>query len=225
MRQVFVRQLGGDRLLLIFGGWGMDERLIDLPSAVGEGVDVMLCYDYRSMNFDASPLAGYRSLHLLAWSMGVWVAGRVLGGMTLPWAGRVAFNGTPFPMDDVRGIPVSVFEGTLRGFSETVLAKFRRRMCGSGDALRLFMERAPQRTVEELHGELQALHDAVLVADGSHTLQWDLAVVGLRDRIFPPANQLAAWQDVAEVRTVDAAHYDAAVMKHLIETDLTWTRN
>ncbi len=226
MKQVWLRQGTGDRLLLIFGGWGTDERLIDMSALCGDGMDVMLCCDYRTLDFDATPLSRYRGIRLLAWSMGVWVADRVLGPMALPWDGRVAFNGTPFPIDDARGIPVAVFEGTLNGFSETVLAKFRRRMCDGGETLRLFMERRPLRTVEQLRTELQALHDAVLGFDVLHPLKWDRAVVGMRDRIFPPANQLLAWLGRAEVQTVNCAHYDADMFSQLMKKDdNAWIRN
>lgn len=224
MRQVFLRRGTGDRLLLFFGGWGTDECLLDMPLPA-DGTDVMLCYDYRTPEFDASPLAGYRGIRLVAWSMGVWVAGRLLGGMPLPWECRVAFNGTPYPIDDAKGIPEGIFRGTLDNFSDTVLAKFRRRMCADGEGLRNFMEHVPRRGTGELREELQALYDAVRQPSAHVPLQWDVAIVGLRDRIFPIANQLAAWQGVASVRTVDTAHYDADLIRQLtMESDL-WTRN
>lgn len=215
MKQTFLRHGCNDRLMLVFGGWGTDERLLD-SLLTAPGADILLCCDYRSPEFDASLLAPYRSIRLVAWSMGVWVAGRVLAGLPLAWESRVALNGTPFPIDDDRGIPVSVYEGTMRGFSDVVLAKFRRRMCGTAEGLRRFMEHAPQRSVEELGEELRALHLAVSHSTPAPVLHWDKAVVGMRDRIFPPANQLAAWQGRAEVLAVDAAHYDAALLERLI---------
>lgn len=218
MEHIYIRYRGSDRLLLVFGGWGTDARLLSMPLPE-DGTDIMLCYDYRSLDFDPSLLSRYRGIRLLAWSMGVWVASRVLASLPLPWERRVAFNGTPFPVDDHRGIPVGVYEGTMHGFSDMVLAKFRRRMCGTPDVLRQFMEHAPGRGAGALGEELRALHAAVVCHADAHLLQWDLAVVGLRDRIFPPANQLAAWQGRAEVRTVDVAHYDAGLLERLLRGD------
>lgn len=223
MKQAFIRHTGSEKLLLIFAGWGMDENLIELPPTAE--TDVMLCYDFRSLDFDTSILAGYKGIRLLAWSMGVWVAGHVLGKMSLPWEGKVAFNGTPFPIDDERGIPVSVFEGTLEGFSETVLAKFRRRMCGGGDALRLFLRHLPQRSVGNLHEELRVLYNAVLHSDEVSLMQWDKAVTGMHDHVFPFENQLKAWKGSAEIRILETAHYDADVLKKLIENGSVWIRN
>ena len=41
---------------------------------------------------------------------------------------RVALNGTVTPVDDLKGIPQQVFEGTLEGLNESTLEKFIRRM-------------------------------------------------------------------------------------------------
>lgn len=224
MKQLFIRRSDRERLMLFFGGWGTDERLLDFPLPEN-GMDIMLCCDYRSLDFDASLVTRYRSISLLAWSMGVWVADHVLGGMPLPLERKVAFNGTQFPMDDARGIPVNVFKGTLDGFSETVLAKFRRRMCASSESLHRFMEHASRRCAGELREELQSLYDSVTQSVVHNRLGWDKAVVGQCDRIFPPGNQLAAWHDMAEVQVVDAAHYDAAWIRQLITETDPWTRN
>ena len=72
MKQLFLKKEGNPGLLLFFAGWGADEHLFASP--VAEGYDCMLCYDYASPAFEAAGLAGYRSIRLLGWSMGVWAA-------------------------------------------------------------------------------------------------------------------------------------------------------
>lgn len=86
---------------------GSDENLF--RRTVAEGYDCLLCFDYRTLEFDYSLLDGYREIRLLAWSMGVWVAGQILSGRTYPWEMKLAVNGTPFPIDDRRGIAEAVF--------------------------------------------------------------------------------------------------------------------
>lgn len=39
----------------------------------------MLCYDYRTLEFDASLLKEYREINVIGWSMGVWAATQVMG--------------------------------------------------------------------------------------------------------------------------------------------------
>lgn len=114
MKQVFIKKEGNPRLLLFFAGWGSDENLFHRP--VAEGYDYLLCFDYRTLDFDYSLLDGYREIRLLAWSMGVWVAGQILSGRTCPWKMKLAVNGTSFPIDDQRGIAEAVFHGTLENF-------------------------------------------------------------------------------------------------------------
>ena len=41
--------------------------------------DYMLCYDYRTLEFDASLLKEYREINVIGWSMGVWAATQVMG--------------------------------------------------------------------------------------------------------------------------------------------------
>ena len=37
-----------------------------------ENSDLLVCYDYRSLDFDFTLLQGYQEIRLIAWSMGVW---------------------------------------------------------------------------------------------------------------------------------------------------------
>lgn len=62
--------------IAIFAGWGADETPFkDYQPADS---DYMLCYDYRTLDFDASLLKGYKKINVIGWSMGVWAASRVM---------------------------------------------------------------------------------------------------------------------------------------------------
>lgn len=216
MKQFTIKHLGNTRLVLFFAGWGMDERLIGFP--VMEGYDCMVCYDYRTLDFDSSELYDYQSIRVIAWSMGVWIAEQVLAGLCLPWEQKIAFNGTSYPIDDEKGIPQTIFLGTLDGFSAMTLAKFRRRMCGSTETLHKFMQYVTTRSENELYEELRCLKNAIDRATQSvPTWHWTSAFVGLRDRIFPVANQQRAWNGLGvEMFEIDVAHYDINVLACLI---------
>ena len=129
MKQRFIKKEGNSTLLLFFAGWGSDENLFAGP--VQEECDCLLCFDYKDLDFDYSLLEGYKEIRVMAWSMGVWVACQTLAGKEYPYGMRLAVNGTPFPIHDTKGIPESIFQGTLENFSEPVLIRFRRRICGS----------------------------------------------------------------------------------------------
>lgn len=203
MEQRFILREGNSSLLLFFAGWGSDECLFTRPAA--EGYDYLLCFDYRNLDFDYSQLEGYQSIRLLGWSMGVWVASQTFSGKDLPWEMKLAVNGTLTPIHDTTGIPEAVFNGTLDTFSPATLAKFRRRMCGGTEEVKHFLDRQPRRSVEELHEELKALRQEVLRLPVP-AFQWDKAIIGTEDRIFPSQNQLEAWQGTP-VLSMNIPHY------------------
>lgn len=213
MKQQFLIRSGHSRLVLFFAGWGGEENLFRHYRPVES--DLLLCSDYRSLDFDVSMTEGYREIRLVGWSMGVWVASQVLPGFSLPLAERVAVNGTPVPVDDEQGIPVSVFRGTLDGFGPVTLQKFRRRMCGTTEGVKAFLSHNPCRSPEELHEELACLYGMVITRPVS-SFRWDKALIGSRDRIFPPQNQQNAWAGVT-TEIYDEEHYSDSLLRKALE--------
>ena len=72
MKQTFIIRNNGKHLLLFFAGWGMDETPFRHIHPVE--CDWMICYDYRSLEFDTTLIQAYSKISLIAWSMGVWAA-------------------------------------------------------------------------------------------------------------------------------------------------------
>ncbi|MDR1004937.1 MAG: DUF452 family protein [Prevotellaceae bacterium] len=199
MKQVFIVQENHPALLLFFAGWGADET--PFKAYRPQQADYMVCYDYRTTDFDASLLAGYTTMDVVGWSMGVWAASQVIGrllagGTALPRCRMCrAVNGTPFPVDDGLGIPKEIYRGTLEGLSGASLNKFLRRMCGSADAYREFLAVTPRRPLEELREELIAIEEAARATSLPENI-WNTALVGGSDRIIPPENQQRAWKKI-----------------------------
>ena len=219
MIQKFIIRQGHPRLLLFFAGWGMDEYPF-LTCRPAEH-DFMICYDYRTLDFDRSLLESYSDIRVVAWSMGVWAASQVLAealaDTALPLCSSTAINGTPYPIDETRGIPPAIFRGTLEGLDETSLLKFQRRMCGSATAFEAFRQAAPQRSVDGLREELAAIlrHYETL---SPTRFRWQQACIGGNDRIFPPQNQQAAWENLSvPVRHESRAHYDPELFQLYLE--------
>lgn len=205
MKQLYIQQYHSPLLLLFFAGWGMDEK--PFINYHPQDKDFLICYDYRTMDFDDTVLQPYKEIHLVGWSMGVWAASQVLQNKSLPITGSIAINGTPFPVDEERGIAPAVFEGTLNRLNEKTLQKFRLRMCGSASAYKFFEQIAPQRSLDELKAELAAIGQQCKDLP-TPSFTWQKAIIGKADRIFLPANQMCAWQDKATViKHVAEAHY------------------
>lgn len=189
---------------LLMAGWAADAHIFEeLPPT---DADLVVCYDYRDLQLDTTQWKHYDSVRLAAWSMGVWAAEHTEALGDLPIVERTALNGTPWPIDDSRGIPEAIFLSTLGGFSDRNLVKFRHRMCGSD--YRYFMNHLPQRPVEELRDELRHLAQCVPTIPVDSSFVWDKAFVGEGDLIIPVSNQQNAWRERGlSPQMVEGAHY------------------
>lgn len=220
MKQVFLTQQHAPRLLVFFAGWGADTTPFRKyhPAAC----DYLLCYDYRTLDFDATAFASYGEIHVVGWSMGVWAASQALSDKPWPVKSSIAINGTPYPIDEQRGIPPEIYQGTLKGLTGASLHKFLRRMCADAAAFRSFLELTPRRPLDELREELVCI-ERLYSSLPSASFRWTQAVTGENDRIIPPDNQLRAWQEQqTPVRLTKDAHYQESTFQHYLQD--RWTR-
>lgn len=164
-------------------------------------LDLYMVYDYRQLApIDLDPLAGYERLHLIAWSMGVWVAAHLLGDQATAFATRTALGGTLAPVDKQRGIPPESYAAMAEGFNQEILDGFYRNMFDDQDQLARFLDNRPQRDLAELRAEMVAFRHWFEQYGPAQDLFTD-TIVTSRDRIFSGRNQLRAWgKDRSTVR-------------------------
>lgn len=188
-------------LLVYFAGWGTPPSTV-AHLGVPDGYDLLICYDYRDLQpaVDFSPYTGIR---VVAWSLGVWVAERVLGGY--PLLSATAINGTASPCDAQFGIPPAVFAATLAGLTPNSRQKFERRMCGKriGD----YQQCQDHRSVEDIRAELETLYHAICRDTRTDLLPWTRAIIATQDKIFPTAHQHAYWASRCAVQLIEGEHY------------------
>lgn len=213
MKQTFIVKNNAPTLILFFSGWGMDPT--PFQDCNPQNADLMICYDYRSLEFDSTLLEGYSSIQLIGWSMGVWIASQVMQGHSSLLRKSIAINGTMYPVDDEKGIAFSVFHLTLRGLNAASLNKFYRRMCGSSMVYDQFLKKAPQRSLDELKEELAYIGERYL-SSPPVVFQWDMAIIGEEDRIFLPDHQSKAWINSTLIQYAGIAHYDADVFQYYL---------
>jgi biotin synthesis protein BioG len=169
------------------------------------GSDLIVLYDYRDLALPGwlpAAMERYRTIDLAAWSLGVWAAG--LAG--LERIGRaVAINGTPFPVDPLRGIPPEIFRGTLDSWSEATRKRFERRMFAGLEGDERLAEVRSQRTALDQQDELRAIEAVASDGPGRAAPSWRFtkAIIGGRDLVFLPENQRMAWQGT-ETEEIDS---------------------
>ncbi|NMW19360.1 MAG: DUF452 family protein [Chlorobiaceae bacterium] len=213
MKTVWLRKQGADELLLFFNGWGMDHRiaahLLHESLAADFSPDFLVCYDYRTLEPDSwfiKEISRYDCITVVAWSFGVWVAQLT----ELPVVERaIAINGTLHPVDAELGIPPELFHATLSTYSEENRHRFNRRMCGSREALALFSTMSPDRKTSDQLEELERLQESMQTGYLHDVAAWQYnhAVIGGRDLVFPARKQFTAWKGVPQTVIADMPHF------------------
>jgi biotin synthesis protein BioG len=195
MTSVYLNKAGNKELILFFNGWGMDHHRFETwPCGA---FDLLVIHDYTHM--EALPdLSAYSKVHLVAWSLGVWAAAKVLEGS--PLLSRIstalAINGTLTPIHPQEGIAPEIFSGTIGNWADDrAREKFGIRVSGTTES---FSRRSTESQVEEL----VALHRS-LSATRQPANIFSQALIGTRDRIFPPSALRAFWSKYPDVRIVE----------------------
>lgn len=190
MKTCWLNRSGHPDCILFMAGWGMGPKPFQQLTA--GSVDVIMAYDYRSLDDTAlqSQLPENSRLHLLAWSMGVWAAGKLL--QNNGFSSATAIGGTCQPLDDKYGIPERIFDTTIDDFSSVVLMDFYRAMFENPQQSQCFLENSPERSSAGLKEELIALRAACRTTPATKDI-FDRRIVTGRDRIFPARNQIRAW--------------------------------
>lgn len=211
------------RLIIVFAGWAMDHR--PFVGLSRPGYDIAVIWDYRSLHIDWSFTRPYDEICILSWSMGVYAASITTQAIDYKVSARIAVNGTLSPIDDRQGIPEKIFKGTLDGLNERNLRKFYRRVCGSSDAYKAFCNNLPDRDIDGVRDELDAIATHSILSNPA-VARWDLAIICRDDAIFPPANQVRAWNAVPR-NIISGAHlpdFQKIIDRHFIDKALVDTR-
>ena len=206
----WLHRSGAHSLIVFFNGWGMDEH--PFAHLASFDYDVYMVCDYSQLSLPpdySDVIRQYEDVNLVCWSMGVWVASRLLFDGCDLYKLRLAINGTMQPIHDKHGIPVKIYEDTMHSFSASVRERFFRRMCRKKELFIDFLKNRPHRTLENQLAELIALH--------AYTAEQPLAVkpfymtvlISDDDRIMLTENQTAFWQNFENVRKIrlQGSHY------------------
>jgi biotin synthesis protein BioG len=193
---------GNKQLLLLFNGWGFDWKVF--RETCFPCHDIVSVYDYTDVEpqqFEFTKL--YSEVKVAAWSYGVFVAD-FYADFLFNVKKATAINGSTTPIDDNKGIPVKIFLATMQSFNADNREKFYLRIAGGLSAYRQITEILPDREVENQLAELKSLHQMSLITK-TNGLNWNIALISTRDKIFPLANMKNAWGDKTVI--IEGEHY------------------
>ena len=134
-----------------------------------------MVYDYENLDFKFD-LKSFSKITLIAFSMGVCVASRVL--KDIEFSQKIAINGTPFGIDKLKGIHPAIFAKQIKKFDLTAFKKS------------LFKERKNEaknfifKDEKDLKTELEKLFEFAS-KECNENFIWDKIYSSNNDEIFP----------------------------------------
>ena len=218
----FLQQNTSNYLTIIFAGWGMSASdfgfLQNCYVETRHATSLLVCSDYRTLDFDFDILKPYTDIRLIGYSLGVWAASYVFRKKDIAFSEKIAISGTQYPVDNKRGIPTLRFEGTEQLLSETTLRKFFLRMCGCKQTFEHFTENIEKQNIDHLKNELRVVQQLSAQHDVSD-FQWDKAIISTNDAIFPAENQREAWKNNPNVEEINVPHFSKDIFSQIVAKD------
>ncbi|RUT72880.1 pimeloyl-ACP methyl esterase BioG family protein [Ancylomarina longa] len=193
MKTTWLKKSNSEKCILFMNGWGCDSHPFEMLTSIE--YDVLVCYDYCDILIKPEVehlFDKYEEIHLIAWSLGVYVGNLILNHWKELFTSTIAINGTLSPIDNLKGISPAVFQATIDQLNDKNLEKFWNRMCGSKSEFIEFQNIKPKRIIEDQKNELKILQNVIQ----NHIVDWNLfniVLIGGKDLIFSSDNQIRAW--------------------------------
>lgn len=200
--KTFFQDNQSDELILLFNGWGMDEKpFAPLKSCC----DILFVHDYTNLFFDFEfDFLKYKKITLLCFSAGVYMAGALKN--ILPECDlKIAINGTLATFNHNKGMPKEICE-ELENISMDNVFEFRNKLIEDEKHLELFNKYQPARDLENSISEFYALKKHF--SDfGEIEFAYDKVIISEDDKIMPCQNQLRAWGDHKNTCQLSGGHF------------------
>lgn len=200
----WLNKQNNSKLIIFFAGWSFDENPFKFLAC--EKFDVLIVYDYSTIDENIEKFTSYKEINLIAWSMGVFVA-YLLKDKLPKFNKKIAINGTPLPVNDEFGIPIKPFLLTLRHAKTGLEGKFYQNIFDTKEEFEKYSTMSVNRSIENRETELKSLYDKIQSAEINYNKFYDKALISSRDKIIPTKNQINFWQNNAEIEMLESGHF------------------
>lgn len=194
---------GNKKLLLFFCGWSFDYKPFERLEC--NDYDVLMLYDYNDLSIPIEIL-GYEEYFLITWSMGVFVA-YLLKEKLPEFKEKIAINGTPFPVDNEKGIPIKTFDLTLKHVETGLQGKFQRNLFKTEEEFQKYLQNPVAREIPNQASELVSLKKLIDKTDVDYKKYYNRAIISNTDKIIPTRNQHNCWDNVCPVVVLNSGHF------------------
>lgn len=194
---------GNKKLLLFFCGWSFDYKPFERIEC--NDYDVLMLYDYNDLSIPIE-ISGYEEYFLITWSMGVFVA-YLLKEKLPEFKEKIAINGTPFPVDNEKGIPIKTFDLTLKYVDTGLQGKFQRNLFKTEEEFQKYLQNPVAREIPNQASELVSLKKLIDKTDVDYKKYYNRAIISNTDKIIPTRNQHNCWDNVCPVVVLNSGHF------------------
>ena len=222
MKNCWLNKQNNKSLIVFFAGWSFDENPFKILSC--EGYDVLMVYDYNELSIpnELNNLSEYENKILITWSMGVFTA-YLFKDLFKDFNYKIAVNGTVSPVDNEFGIPIRMFELTLKHAEKGLEGKFYQNVFSNEEEFEIYSKTPVQRSIENRVSELENLYNFIKNTNVDYEKFYDFAIVSEFDKIIPPKNQLASHKSnnvpVIELETGHFPFYKFSSWKEVVNAN------
>ena len=160
MKSYWLNNQNNKKLIVFFAGWSFDENPFKILNC--NDYDVLMIYDYNDLTPPQilTELTNYKNKTLITWSMGVFTA-YLLKDLFKDFNCKIAINGTVTPVNNEFGIPVKMFDLTLKHAAKGLESKFYQNVFSDEQDFTIYSKNPVQRSIENRVYELKNLYDMI----------------------------------------------------------------
>lgn len=208
MKSCWLNNQNNENLIVFFAGWSFDEKPFKFLQC--NDFDVLFVYDYNDFKLpeELKNIKNYKHKYLITWSMGVFVA-NLFKNLFSDFEYKMAINGTISPVDNEFGIPIKMFELTLKHAKIGLEGKFYKNVFQTEEEFQEYSKTPVGRTIENRVSELENLYTEIKNHKKLEIQQfYDFAIVSDFDKIISPKNQIASHnQNKVRVLSLPYGHF------------------
>lgn len=208
MKSCWLNNQNNENLIVFFAGWSFDEKPFKFLQC--NDFDVLFVYDYNDFKLpeELKNIKNYKHKYLITWSMGVFVA-NLFKNLFSDFEYKMAINGTISPVDNEFGIPIKMFELTLKHAKIGLEGKFYKNVFQTEEEFQEYSKTPVGRTIENRVSELENLYTEIKNHKELEIQKfYDFAIVSDFDKIISPKNQIASHnQNKVRVLSLPYGHF------------------
>ena len=148
MKSCWLNNQNNENLIVFFAGWSFDEKPFKFLQC--NDFDVLFVYDYNDFKLpeELKNIKSYKHKYLITWSMGVFVA-NLFKNLFSDFEYKMAINGTISPVNNEFGIPIKMFELTLKHAKIGLEGKFYKNVFQTEEEFQEYSKTPVGRTIEK----------------------------------------------------------------------------